>query len=296
MVHRYLCAAARGCKADKATAGRKTAPGVGWAVGWVVVDGPFVAGARGFVDTPARRVKLPPMSASGFNRDLAAGLLCCVAAWGTVVWPSVALAEDAVGRLNLAGYKHREMCTASLVAPDLALTAAHCVTTPADGYLKRLGDMVFVAGWNGDTHTGAARVKAVSVHPEAYAEGRFDLRHDVAVVQLAEPIAPAPLRVGSGTLPGPLTLMGYQRSRPHRLEVTPYCYGEGTGTRTGTGAGALWRIRCRVEQGQSGGPVMTGEGDARRIVAVLVAVTEEDALAVPIDGWVRRQLAQFGAE
>jgi len=194
-----------------------------------------------------------------------------------------AWAEEAVGRLNLAGYNHREMCTASLVAPGLALTAAHCVTTPQDGYLKRTADMVFVAGWNGAEHSGAARIKAVTVHPDAYRDGQFDLRHDIAVVELTERIAPRPLPLGSGGLPGPLELMGYQGSTPHRLTVTPFCYGE---ERRG-----LWQIRCRVERGQSGGPVFAGEGKAKRIVAVVVAVTEEDALAVPVDGWLRRQVA-----
>ncbi len=192
-------------------------------------------------------------------------------------------AEEAVGRLNLAGFNHREMCTASLVAPGLALTAAHCVTWPQDGYLKRITDMVFVAGWDGERHSGATRITSVSVHPEAYSNGAFDLRHDLAVIELSEKIAPKPLRIGSGGLPGPLELAGYQRSRPHRLTVTPFCYGEERGP--------LWQIQCRVEPGQSGGPVFAGEGAQRRIVAVLVAVSEENALAVPVDGWLRRQVA-----
>ncbi len=191
--------------------------------------------------------------------------------------------EAAIGRLNTAGYRTTEMCTASLVAPALILTAAHCVTRPEDGYLKRLTDMVFVAGWDGDGHTGASRIKAVHVHPQAYVGGRFDLRHDIALAELTEPLTPAPLAFGNGTLPGPLTLMGYMRSRPHRLTVTPYCYGEP--------ASSLWRIGCRVEPGQSGGPVVAGEGTARRVVAVIVAVTEEQAIAVPVDGWLRQQFA-----
>ncbi|WP_425070738.1 trypsin-like serine peptidase [Sagittula sp. S175] len=191
--------------------------------------------------------------------------------------------QEAVGRLNLSGYRHREMCTASLVAPDLALTAAHCVTSPSDGYLKRLGDMVFVAGWNGETTTGTARIKSVDVHPQAYHDGGFDLRHDIALITLAEPLSPAPVPLGSGGLPGPLTLMGYQRSAPHHLTETPYCYGDETF--------AIWRIRCRVEPGQSGGPVLSGEGKDRRIVAVISAVVEEEALVVPVDDWLRDQLS-----
>jgi V8-like Glu-specific endopeptidase len=191
--------------------------------------------------------------------------------------------EPAIGRLNLAGHHTTEMCTASLITPSQILTAAHCVTRPEDGYLKRQGDMVFVAGWDGKAHSGAARIREVHVHPRAYETGRFDLRHDLAVVDLAEPLDIPTLRIGATTSPGPLTLMGYQRSRPHRLSITPYCYGMPEGD--------LWRIGCRVEPGQSGGPVFYGEGSARRIVAVIVAVSEEQAIAVPVDAWLRQQFA-----
>lgn len=204
----------------------------------------------------------------------------------TGLLPRSATAEDepAIGRLNTAGYRTAEMCTATLITPNRALTAAHCVTRPEDGYLKRIADMVFVAGWNGTDHSGATRIKAVHVHPQAYADGQFDLRHDVAVVDLEGTLEPAPLRIGSAALPGPLTLMGYRRSRPHRLTVTPLCYAAETS--------GLWRIGCRVEPGQSGGPVLHGEGNSRRVVAVIVAVTrDEEALAVPVDGWIRRQIA-----
>ena len=206
-------------------------------------------------------------------------------ALAAVLLPVPAPAEDAVGRLNLAGYRHREMCTATLVAPDIALTAAHCVTTPADGYLKRIGDMTFVAGWDGEHHAGAARIKAVTVHPKAYDNGRFDIAHDIALVTLDQLLEVAPLPVGIGVPPGPMTLMGYRRSVPHRLTITPLCYGDETGP--------LWRLRCRVEPGQSGGPVFQGEDRARRIVAVIAAVVEEEAIVVPVDSWLLAQLANL---
>ncbi|CUH76689.1 trypsin-like serine peptidase [Tropicibacter naphthalenivorans] len=193
--------------------------------------------------------------------------------------PLPALADPAVGRLNLSGYKHREMCSGTLIAPDKVLTAAHCVATVQDGYLKRLGDMTFVADWNGESHKGAAKLRAVQVHPKAFTDGRFDLSHDIAVVELAQPLQPTPHPLGDKGLPGPLTLIGYQRSAPHRQAETGYCYG--------APEGPLWRIACRVEPGQSGGPVLN---DAGEIVAVISAVQEEQALVVPVDEWLREQL------
>mgnify|MGYP000167946767 CR=1 FL=1 len=39
-------------------------------------------------------------------------------------------AWQAVGRLNTKGYNRRGMCSGALVAPDLVLTAAHCLAGP----------------------------------------------------------------------------------------------------------------------------------------------------------------------
>ncbi|QRF67082.1 trypsin-like serine protease [Ponticoccus alexandrii] len=188
-----------------------------------------------------------------------------------------------MGRLNLAGHRHREMCTGTLVAPDLVLTAAHCVTVPADGLPKRQADMIFVAGWDGGTHAGASGIARILVHPEAYASGRFDLSHDLALVQLREPLTPPPLPVAIADPTGPLTLMGYRRRQPHRLTVAADCHGAGR---------AVWMIDCRVEQGQSGGPVLAGEGTARRVVGVISALRDNAALVVPVDDWVIAQLAK----
>lgn len=196
-----------------------------------------------------------------------------------LICPAVACAEDAVGRLNIAGYRHREMCSATLVAPDRALTAAHCVATVADGYLKRIADMTFVAGWDGTDHAGAARITAIDVHPDAFADGQFDLRHDLALVRLDRALSPPPRRIARADATGPFTLIGYRRSAPHRQTETPYCFG--------APASGLWRIRCRVEPGQSGGAVLSDNGD---LVATIVAVTEEEALVVPVDDWLQRAL------
>ncbi|MCC1491599.1 serine protease [Cognatishimia sp. F0-27] len=215
-------------------------------------------------------------------RLVLSSLLCAMLA---LVPHSAALADpkDSVGRVNIAGYRSLEMCSGTLIRPDTVLTAAHCITRPEDGYARRIADMVFVAGWDGESHGGASRVRAVEVHPEAYAGGRLDIRHDLALITLSEPLETPTMPVGRAAPGGPFTLMGYPRSTPQRVYVENGC--------DGVRSGGLWRIGCSVEKGQSGGPVFYGEGDTQRVVAVIIGISDGAALAVPVDNWLRRRLA-----
>ena len=51
---------------------------------------------------------------------------------------------DAVGRLDIA---NRAFCTGALIAPDLVLTAAHCLFSKDTGQAYGPQDFKFLAGW-----------------------------------------------------------------------------------------------------------------------------------------------------
>lgn len=189
-----------------------------------------------------------------------------------------ALSEDAVGRLGAKAPDRLGHCTASLIAPDLALTAAHCVTRIRLGTLTPLLGMNFFAGADEQGRPNVARVTEVIPHPRAYPGGdSLDRLHDVALLRLSQPLPVAPLALGVGVAGGPATLIGYPRDGTLDQWVQPGCP---------SAPGALMRIGCPVRSGQSGSPVFLDDGPARTVVAIIVATSGRDALAVPVDAWL----------
>ena len=43
---------------------------------------------------------------------------------------------DAIGQINISGYRRMSRCTGTLIAPDMVITAAHCVIDPWKKFLS----------------------------------------------------------------------------------------------------------------------------------------------------------------
>ncbi|MEO1192351.1 MAG: serine protease [Pseudomonadota bacterium] len=171
----------------------------------------------------------------------------------------IAAAElAAVGRLNHAGYRQQRHCTAVLVAPQVALTAEHCLTNldPRESHL--------LLGYNYGNWREHLRLRKLVA-----------LGEDLAALCLARPATTKPLPISDYSLaPGqPLTAAGYGRPAVHRLQVH-HCQV------TATGGERLLRVDCPLAPGNSGGPLLDDSDGALNVAAIAVASGGGQSLAV----------------
>ena len=74
-----------------------------------------------------------------------------------------AAAWEAVGRLNIGG---TGFCTGALIAPDMVLTAAHCLFDKASGARIDHSTIEFLAGWRNGRASAYRYVRRALVHPD----------------------------------------------------------------------------------------------------------------------------------
>ncbi|MGJ8626296.1 MAG: trypsin-like serine peptidase [Sulfitobacter sp.] len=176
------------------------------------------------------------------------------------------LAWQSVGRLDIGKHGY---CTGTLIAPDLVLTAAHCVYGKSDGALIKPDNITFQAGL---TH-GEAAARRVITQIEAHqgydpsaGHNLQNIRHDIALVRLANPIPTHeldPFAVFTGNLPqGPVSVVSYGRGRSDVLSRQKQCNVLGRQNR-------LFALDCDVTFGSSGAPVFTHLNGRGQIASVI---------------------------
>jgi V8-like Glu-specific endopeptidase len=190
---------------------------------------------------------------------------------------------EAVGRLDTGV----SFCSATLIAPDLVLTAAHCLFAEDNRRIPD-SDLVFFAGLRQGRAEATRRV-ILSVLPQAYRpmEGPPQLEHigaDVALLRLDQPILSGnvvPIGVGpQGRVRDLVTVVSYGRDRETSASIQEDC--EIVGREESVSA-----LSCSVVAGASGSPILRETAAGFEVVAIVSAMGDwngrDAAFAVDLD-------------
>lgn len=215
-------------------------------------------------------------------------LLACFCAAGPL-----ALAQEApsaVGRITFGGQltAKKGICTGTLVAPDLVLTAGHCIK----GAVNSAQNLYFAADYV-DGKSLAVRPGLEVILPQSDEAGANRFVNDVALLVLEEAVPRTvvePLSVIYPTADS-FSFIAYQAARPERPVQDDTCEWIDGDTR-------MMGLTCPVFGGNSGAPVLQRDGERWQVAGVMVARTNKGrvkALAAIVPASLRKVIESRNA-
>ena len=200
----------------------------------------------------------------------------------------------AVGRLNreTGGF-----CTAVLIGPKEALTAAHCLWDQARRRWVEPEVLHFVPGYRRGTYLGHARVtgyrlaEGIAIDPKGHPESLLD---DWAVLELTldlkagagiEPMALAAAAARPSLAGQPIASGGYSRDRPHLPVKVQPCRALGV-----IESGRLLLHDCDSSAGSSGSPIVVEQAGRLVVVGIQSAVVSAGGETVALAVLMQRAL------
>jgi protease YdgD len=199
---------------------------------------------------------------------------------------------EAVGRIDIAG---RAFCTGAMIAPDIVLTAAHCLFDSGRKTPFAANDFKFLAGWRNGRAVAYRGIKRVLAHPSYQYLGPDHIEgvaYDLALLELDQPIMIAsikPFAIGSDVKMGEtVEVVSYAHNRAEAPSLQKSC--SVLGPQPG-----MTVFSCSVDFGSSGAPIFRVMDGVPRIVSVVSAKAELAGQQVSLGVRMAQPLADLRA-
>lgn len=201
---------------------------------------------------------------------------------------------EGVGRLDVAG---TGFCTGALIAPDLVLTAAHCLYDRATGQRVDHETIEFLAGWRDGRASAYRDIRRAVVHPDYNYDGTASterVRNDLALLELSQPIRNTqvtPFETAERPTKGDeIGVVSYALERSEAPSLQEQCHVMARKT-------GVLIMSCDVNFGSSGAPIFRFDHDGTpRIVSVVSAKAEVKGTPVSLGTALASPLARLKAE
>ena len=200
---------------------------------------------------------------------------------------------EAVGRLDIDG---KGFCTGALIAPDLVLTAAHCMFDRDSGLAIDPSRMQFLAGLRNGRALAYREVRLALTLPDYVhtgVVGALSSRYDLALLQLTRPIRSTEITpfdiMSSDAIGAEVAVVSYAADRAEVPSLQQVCgvLGQQDGVIV---------MSCDVDFGSSGAPIFSIQDGVPRIVSVVSAKADLDGDRVALGTNLDAPLAALYAE